>query len=142
MNKYVVKLEQYGDDVILPLPLEVITALDLKEGDVLNWTDNGDGTFSMTKKKIATKLVLVDSIHTFMMRHVIEVPEDHPEYACDSVVCEGSELIEFSQDFLGSQIASYREVSKEEVVKMYREYNTYEKTLTDEDILEQSITKD
>lgn len=140
MTEYTVTLEQDGDDIILPLPQDVIITLDLKEGDTLEWTDNNDGTFTMTKQK--TKLVLVDTIHTFLIRHVVEVPADHPEYALDTVVYDGDNLVEFTQDFLGSQIASHRVVTGEEVVKMYREYNVLDVLHSDEEILKRSITKE
>jgi antitoxin component of MazEF toxin-antitoxin module len=143
MTTFTVTLEEDGDDIILPLPQEVMGQLGIKEGDTLKWTDNNDGSFTMTKQK--TKLVLVDSIHTFLIRHVVEVPEDHPEYALDTVACDGDELIEVTQDFLGSQIASHRVVTEEEVVKMYREYYPFGDVgvqITDEEILKRSVTKE
>jgi bifunctional DNA-binding transcriptional regulator/antitoxin component of YhaV-PrlF toxin-antitoxin module len=44
-----VTLEQDGDDVILPLPQEVLEHLDVQEGDVLEWLDNGDGSWTLIK---------------------------------------------------------------------------------------------
>jgi hypothetical protein len=49
-DKWNVKLIEDGEDLILPLPDEVLMHLDLKEGDVLEWIDNQDGTFSLKKK--------------------------------------------------------------------------------------------
>ena len=51
-QSWTVQLEEDGDDVVLPLPQEVIDHLDLKEGDVLEWKDNEDGTWSLTKKNL------------------------------------------------------------------------------------------
>jgi hypothetical protein len=48
-NKWTVELEWDGEDAILPLPQEVLKHLDAKEGDVLQWIDNGDGSWSLTK---------------------------------------------------------------------------------------------
>lgn len=48
---WTVQLEEDGNDVILPLPQEVLDHLDVKEGDVLNWIDNEDGTFSIRKQQ-------------------------------------------------------------------------------------------
>ena len=56
-----VQLEEDGDDLILPLPQEVLDHLDIKEGDVLNWRDNGDGTFSLTKSKYDSDSGLTES---------------------------------------------------------------------------------
>lgn len=141
MTTYTVTLEEDGDDVILPIPQEVMDQLGLKEGDTLKWTDNNDGSFTMTKQK--TKLVMVDSIQTFLMTYVVEVPEDHPEYALDTVACDGEELIEFDQSFLGTHVGNHRVVSEEEVIKRFREINIFhEKELSDEEILERCVTKE
>lgn len=48
-NKWQVEIEWDGEDAILPLPKEVLEHLDAKEGDVLSWMDNGDGTFCLRK---------------------------------------------------------------------------------------------
>lgn len=140
MTTFTVTLEEDGDDVILPLPQEVIDTLGLKEGDTLNWSENKDGSFTMTKQK--TKLVMVESIQSFLLTYVVEVPEDHPEYALDTVVCDGDELIEFDQSFLGSLIGSHRVVSEEEVIKRYREGNIFHQEMSDADILERCVTRE
>lgn len=49
--KYTVELIEEGDDVILPLPPEMIEQLGWKEDDVLVWTDNKDGSWSLSKKE-------------------------------------------------------------------------------------------
>lgn len=36
-------------DLILPLPLEVLKLQGWVDGDELEWSDNGDGTWSLTK---------------------------------------------------------------------------------------------
>lgn len=49
IQTWTVQLEEDGDDIVLPLPQEVLDHLDAKEGDVLKWLDNGDGSWSLTK---------------------------------------------------------------------------------------------
>ena len=56
-----VKLEEDGDDVVLPLPQEVLDHLDLREGDMLKWIDNGDGTWSLTKLQYDSDSGLTES---------------------------------------------------------------------------------
>jgi hypothetical protein len=56
-----VKLEQDGDDVILPLPQEVLDHLDIKEGDVINWIDNGDGSWTLAKTQYDSDSGLTES---------------------------------------------------------------------------------
>lgn len=58
---WTVQLEEDGDDVVLPLPPEVIDHLDLQEGDVLYWKDNGDGSWSLTKRQYDSDSGLTES---------------------------------------------------------------------------------
>ena len=37
-------------DLILPFPQDLLDQTGWKEGDVLNWIDNNDGSWSLTKK--------------------------------------------------------------------------------------------
>ena len=59
---WVVELEQDGDDVILPLPQEVLDHLDVKEGDVLKWIDNGNGTWSLVKRQYDSDSGLTENL--------------------------------------------------------------------------------
>jgi len=61
LQKWTVEIEWDGDEAILPLPKEVIEKLDLNYGDVLNWTDNGDGTWSLTKGQYDSDSGLTES---------------------------------------------------------------------------------
>lgn len=47
---FTVEVQQDGEDMLLPLPEELLKQVGWKEGDTLIWTDNGDGTFSLTKE--------------------------------------------------------------------------------------------
>jgi len=38
-------------DVVLPFTQEILDELKWKEGDVLDWVDNKDGSWSLVKKK-------------------------------------------------------------------------------------------
>jgi hypothetical protein len=68
------------------------------------------------------KLVLVDAISSHRMRYVVEV-EDVLEHALDTVVMQ--EATEFSQEHLGDQISSYREITEEEYLKIFDIDNDY-----------------
>ena len=52
MKKWTIKLEQDpdGEDLLLPLPQEVMDLLGWKEGDTLIWDDTTDGTYTLRKK--------------------------------------------------------------------------------------------
>jgi len=49
---YTVKvIEDENGQLILPLPDEVLKHLGADIGDTIVWTDNNDGTFSLTRKE-------------------------------------------------------------------------------------------
>jgi hypothetical protein len=53
-TSWTITVEEADDgsgDIVLPLPQELLDAQGWKEGDELDWTDNGDGTWSITKAK-------------------------------------------------------------------------------------------
>jgi hypothetical protein len=60
-NKWTVEIQESGDDLILPLPKEVLEHLDAKEGDVLQWIDKGDGSWSLTKMQYDSDSGLTES---------------------------------------------------------------------------------
>jgi len=83
-------------------------------------------------------LVLVECISQYRMRYVVETPDDHPEYALDTVVCE--EAKEFSQQWLGETIVSHRVVSAQDIMKMLDEDNDYCKEWSDDHKIKTFIT--
>lgn len=140
-KRYTVTLEEdENGELILPLPDELMKEVNWNTGDTLKFSDNGDGTFSMTKVEQDTKLVMVEAISSFRMRYVIEVPKDKPtEWALDTVSME--EAMEFSQVHVGENILSHRVITKEEFLRMFDEDNGYLKTWDDDKKLNQFTTK-
>jgi hypothetical protein len=52
MKQWTMAVEEADDgsgDLILPLPQELLDLQGWKEGDDLEWTDNGDGSWSLSK---------------------------------------------------------------------------------------------
>lgn len=51
LKNYTVKLEEDPEtgELILPLSYELLKELGWQEGDVLEWTDNKDGSWTLTK---------------------------------------------------------------------------------------------
>lgn len=51
VKKWILPTELDGltGDVIINLPDDLLEAADLKEGDMINWIDNGDRSYTMTK---------------------------------------------------------------------------------------------
>ena len=123
--KYIVKLEKDPEtgDLILPLPEKLMEETGWKTGDTLNFDDNGDGTYSMTKKETTTEWVLVECISTFRQRYMVEVPKGKEAWALDTVTL--NEAKEFSQEHLGETIVSHRVVSVEEALSVCDKDNAY-----------------
>lgn len=110
-------------DVLLPLPEEILVQNGWEEGDTLEFKDNLDGTFTLSKKKQETELVLVDTVSSYRVRYLVEVPKGKKEWALDTVTMEDAK--EFSQEYLGEQIASHRVVTEAEALKILDEDNEY-----------------
>lgn len=117
---------------------EILNETGWKEGDVLEWIDQGDGSFRLEKKLEETELVMVECISQFRQRYVVEVPKGKTEWALDTVTCE--EAKEFSQHHIGETIVSHRVISKDEALKICDEDNSYLKSWDDDKKLESFIT--
>ena len=139
---YIVKLEEDLEtgDLILPLPEKLLKETGWKTGDTLDWNDNGDGTFSMTKKEATTEWVLVECISTFRERYMVEVPKGKELWALDTVTM--NEAKEFSQEHLGETIVSHRVVSLEEALVLCDKDNAYCLAWSDDKKMDAFFTKE
>lgn len=70
-----------------------------------------------------TEWVLVETVSSFRIRYMVEVPKGKDVYALDTVTME--EAKEFSQEHMGELIVSHRAVTEEEALKLCDEDNTY-----------------
>jgi hypothetical protein len=53
-NKWIIDLEEAEDgsgDIVMPLPQDLLDSAGWKEGDILEWKDLGDGSWSLTKQE-------------------------------------------------------------------------------------------
>jgi bifunctional DNA-binding transcriptional regulator/antitoxin component of YhaV-PrlF toxin-antitoxin module len=123
-KRYTVQLLESGEDLILPIPDELLKEVGWKEGDVLNFKPNDEGGFIMEKvENTETELVLVEAMSMFLMRYVVEVPKGKAEWALDTVTCE--EAVELSQKHLGEHIVSHRVINEKEFFDVFDEDNDY-----------------
>ena len=118
---YTAEVQEDENGPFIVFPDEMMAEVGWKEGDEIKWTDNGDGSYTLTK--VDTKWVTVDTVLTYRMRYMVEAPADHPEYALDTVVME--EAREFSQKFIGEQIIDHRVLTKEEAIALCDVDNDY-----------------
>ena len=105
---------------------EILAETGWKEGDVIEWIDQGDGSFKMVKQE--TEFVMVECVSMFRMRYVVEARE--AEHASDEVVCQlgNTEFKEFSQHHIGTHIFSSREVDTREYLELFDKDNQYLKS--------------
>lgn len=78
--------------------------------------------------------VLVETVAMFRHRYVVETPDDHPEYALDTVVCD--EAKEVSQLFLDETIVSHRVITDAEYLDLFDADNEYLSEWSDEKKME------
>lgn len=50
LKSWAVTVQQDGEDLILPLPQEMLDEVGWHTGDTLEWHDKGDGTWEIRKK--------------------------------------------------------------------------------------------
>jgi len=132
-----VEVDEITGDYVLPLPPEVLELQGWKEDDVLNWKDNMDGSFTLTKSA-DTELVMVEAIQSYRMRYLVEVPKGKSEWAADTVTM--MEAKEFSQLSLGEQITSHRVITEDEAIEICDADNDYLKSWTREQKLAAFVT--
>lgn len=150
MKSYTVTLEEDPEsgDLILPFPEDMLKEVGWKEGDTLDWKDNKDGTFSITKKEVTEKQwVLVECVSQFRQRYMVEVPvgtdqfgKDKSEWALDTVTM--NEAKEFSQEHLGETIVSHRVISLADALVLCDKDNAYVADWTEEQKLDTFFTRD
>jgi len=141
MSKYTIKLEEdKNGELILPLSDELLKEVGWKEGDTLQWKDNENGSYTLSKKNdsIETEWVLVEAISQFRERYVVEVPKGKSEYALDTVTMD--EAKEFSQKHLGETIVSSRVISEKDALDLFDEDNDYIKDWDDDKKIECGFT--
>jgi len=100
-------------------------------------TEEGFGTndsyeYWTEVEEVEKKLYLVEVMSTFRMRYVVEAREE--EHALDEVVMKEHSpdlLKEFSQEHIGTQIFSSRELSATDYMEMFDKDNDYLKSWPD-----------
>ena len=127
-------------DQFIEFPPEALEEVGWKEGDQIEWSDNGDGSWTLTKKEEEKVWVMVEALQPFRMRYMVEVPATNPEWALDTVTC--NEAKEFSQLALPEVISSHRVMTQEEALALCDEDNDYTKSWNDAQKMKAFFTKD
>jgi hypothetical protein len=126
-------------NLILPLGDEVMKEVGWDIGDTIEWSDNGDGSWTMSKK-VKTKLVLVDTVSSFRLRYVVEIPEDASEEIAHDFVLNGDPK-ELSQVHTKEEVVGSRVVTDKQYLKVFDSDNEYLSSWTDEMKLDKFINR-
>jgi hypothetical protein len=138
MRKIITLESDDEGNLVLPLSDDILKEVGWETGDVIDWIDNKDGSWTM-KKKITKQFVLVECISMFRQRYVVEVPAGKAEWALDTVVMQ--EAKEFSQEHIGENIVSHRVMSKEQVLALCNIDNDYANNWNDKLKIDTFVTK-
>lgn len=134
LKSFTVKVEEAPNgDVLLPIPQELMDEMGWRQGDVLDWKDNQNGSFTLSKVR-ETEIVLVETVSMFRMRYAVRVPKGKSEWALDTVTCDNAN--ELSQEHLTETIVSHRVISEKEYLEIYDKDNAYLFGMNDDKKLE------
>lgn len=146
-KSWIVTLEEDPEtgELILPLNEDILDDAGWVTGDIIEWIDNKDGSWTMRKKE-DMQWVLVETVSMFRERYMVQVPvgtdsfgKDKTEWALDTVTM--NEAKEFSQEHLGETIVSHRVVSMEEALALCDKDNAYASPWSDEKKVEAFFTE-
>ena len=139
-KSWVINIEEdENGELYLPLNQDILDLTKWKEGDIIDWVDNKDGSWTM-KLKEEMEWVLVDTVSQFRMRYMVQVPVGKKDWALDTVTM--TEAKEFSQEHIGESIVSHRVVDEEEALRICDEDNDYAKSWNDEHKIDTFFTRD
>jgi hypothetical protein len=139
MSKYTLEVQENEDgEFFIELNDEILEGTGWKIGDDLIWTDNKDGSWTLTKSDKVW--VMVECIQQYRIRYMVQTPADHPEYALDDVTMQ--RVKEFSQLDIGETIISHRVVSHDDAIKLCDEDNDYTQEWTEEQKVKSFFTKE
>lgn len=120
MTSWTINVEEDPEtgDYILPLPPDLLESAGWKEGDVLTWTDRGDGSWSLTKKEEGNEMIKPLSEYTndeFDRTAVVYNKDGHygvimyrGKAVAEDRVCEGSTL-RYAEDLAENWINKWGE---------------------------------
>jgi len=141
MTKWTLEVQESPTgDQFIEFPPEALAEVGWKDGDTIEWTDLGNGSWSLKKKEPEKVWVMVEALQTFRMRYMVEVPATNPEWALDTVTCNQAK--EFSQLALPEVISSHRVMTEEEALAMCDIDNDYTKSWNKEQKMKAFFTKD
>jgi hypothetical protein len=137
-KKYTLEVQEKDGEFFIELNDEILDGTGWKIGDDLIWTDNNDGSWTLSKSDKVW--VLVDCVQQYRTRYMVQAPASNPEWALDDVTCRTAK--EFSQLDIGEVITSHRIISHDDALKLCDEDNDYTRSWSDEQKIKAFFTKE
>jgi len=78
-KKWILPVEQVHDDYFVSFPDDLLKATKLKEGDEVNWVDNGDGSYTIRKVNKSVREESNDFWEQSYLSGVTDTPEETNE---------------------------------------------------------------
>jgi len=78
-GKWILPVEQVHDDYFVSFPDDLLKATKLKEGDEVNWVDNGDGSYTIRKVNKSVREESNDFWEQSYLSGVTDTPEETNE---------------------------------------------------------------
>jgi hypothetical protein len=138
-KSWVLDVQEKDGEFFIEFTQEMLEGSGFKIGDELDWKDNKDGSFTLTKKQEKV-WVMVETVSMFRQRYCVQAPADNPEYALDDVTMETAK--EFSQKHVGETIMSHRVIGQQEALDLCDIDNEYCKVWNDDHKIKTFFTKE
>ncbi len=112
--KKTVSLIQDGEDLILPLDDEIFGSLGWKVGDTIKWTDNGDGSWAISR--VESILSVAEQSLVCRLRKAAEIALEAMKYAdaCLKKQLTTKTKYEYAQDLLIDATTALQEAMSEQ----------------------------
>jgi hypothetical protein len=139
MQTVELKKDEAGN-LILPLDDQLMKEAGWEIGDTIEWIDNDDGSWTLAKKE-KTKLVLVETVSSFRMRYVVEIPEDASEEIAHDFALNSEDVKEFSQKHVGEEVTGSYTIDDMHLLRVFDRDNSYLSSWNDAAKLESVVNK-
>ncbi len=123
MNKrWILPVKQNDSgELYIELNDEILEGSGFQIGDTLDWKDNHDGSFSLTR--VDKDIYMVEAISIFHLKFAVRAKS--AEHAMDEVVCDDGTLKEFSQKHVDVNIINTRKVTMDQYLEEFDKDNEY-----------------
>lgn len=109
-KRYILDVQEDNNgEQFIEFPEELLKETGWREGDLINWTEEGKNSWRLKKVDEQVSLVLVETVTVTRQQYLVKTPVGKEDWALDSIVC--LEANSFDKTFLDEVIVSHRAVT-------------------------------